>query len=456
MLPMLRGSSSRTTGAGPRVGEHRGEVDRRPAGDRDDAGARHQRHQLGQRLRRRPAPPARPAARPGRAPAPPPARSSASGSTATASTSSAPKRSACLRAWKPSMTVSSGSRRALRKRTVSSWCPSRAIMTPSAGTGRAGRDPRPWPGRGRCRPGRAGSSVALGEVPAGEAGRAGLPARGRRPQAFDDLRRLLERAVGQDDEELLAAEADDRVGAAQLRVPGDRAFAQDRVAGEVAVGVVVGLEVVDVDDRQAERRLGAAGPRHLARQLLVERAPVRQAGEGVAAGQGLDLGQQLLAFGLDPLQLGDVGGAGVDQRLVRRPGSSSSAASASCRPWPGSGSRSRPTRRPFEEPRRLGVRCARGRRGGRARAGGRRAVPRRCSRGSSSQAALSSTQWPSHVERGEHVVGEVEEAPGAQVGAGAAGDDDAGQEHHHGQRDRGEEPAGAAASSRRCFRPRPG
>ena len=56
-----------------RVGEHGGEVDRRAAGDRDDAGARHQRHQLGQVCGVDPLHPAAPAARPGRAPAPPPA-----------------------------------------------------------------------------------------------------------------------------------------------------------------------------------------------------------------------------------------------------------------------------------------------------------------------------------------------------------------------------------------------
>ena len=39
-------------------------------------------------------------------------------------------------------------------------------------------------------------------------------------------------------------------------------------------------------------------------------------------------------------------------------------------------------------------------------------------------------------------LGEVEEAAGAQVGLGAAGDDGAGQGHHHRQRDGGEEPAG--------------
>ena len=63
--------------------------------------------------------------------------------------------------------------------------------------------------------------AALGVVPAGEPGRAGQSRRGRCAQAFDRLRRLSQRAVGEDDEELLAAEAHDRVFAAQRRVPGD-------------------------------------------------------------------------------------------------------------------------------------------------------------------------------------------------------------------------------------------
>ena len=113
------------------------------------------------------------------------------------------------------------------------------------------------------------------------------------------------------------------------------ALAQHLVAGEVAVGVVVGLEVVDVDDRDAERRLGAAGAGHLPRQQFLQRAPVGQAGEGVVACQLLHLAEQLLAFALDLLQLGDVGRAGVDEPLVGGEGASWSAASASCRPLPG-------------------------------------------------------------------------------------------------------------------------
>lgn len=79
------------------------------------------------------------------------------------------------------------------------------------------------------------------------------------------------------------------------------------------MGVVVVLEVVDVEDRDAERCERAAGAGHLLRQLFLQHPPVRQPGEGVPPGQVLDLVKQLLAFGLDLLDLGDVGGAGVDQ-----------------------------------------------------------------------------------------------------------------------------------------------
>ena len=47
MLPRSRGSSSRTTGSGSRVGEHRGGIDRAALGQRDHAGGWRQRRELG-------------------------------------------------------------------------------------------------------------------------------------------------------------------------------------------------------------------------------------------------------------------------------------------------------------------------------------------------------------------------------------------------------------------------
>jgi hypothetical protein len=56
-------------------------------------------------------------------------------------------------------------------------------------------------------------------VPARDAGRRRLLPRGGRAQAVDDLHRLLEVARGQDDAELVAVEARERVDLAQLTVP---------------------------------------------------------------------------------------------------------------------------------------------------------------------------------------------------------------------------------------------
>ena len=91
------------------------------------------------------------------------------------------------------------------------------------------------------------------------------------------------RAVGQDHRELFAAEARHRVHRPDAVVQRLRHRLQHQVAGRVAVGVVDLLEVIDVD-HQHQRRL--AGPRDavdLAGQRELELAPVRQAGERVAA-----------------------------------------------------------------------------------------------------------------------------------------------------------------------------
>ncbi len=50
MLPIVRGSSSRTSGCGRGSASSAAEVDRGPPGERDDAGARRLRRELGHRL----------------------------------------------------------------------------------------------------------------------------------------------------------------------------------------------------------------------------------------------------------------------------------------------------------------------------------------------------------------------------------------------------------------------
>ena len=96
-------------------------------------------------------------------------------------------------------------------------------------------------------------------------------------------RRLAD--VEQDDGELLAAVAgDDVVGAPPvLQDLGDAA--QGVVAGQVAVAVVVALEVIDVDHQDRQRQPGPVAALHLQRQPLAEVAVVVEAGQPVGDGQ---------------------------------------------------------------------------------------------------------------------------------------------------------------------------
>ena len=102
------------------------------------------------------------------------------------------------------------------------------------------------------------------------------------------LERVLPGGVG-DDAELVAAgpvgaaaELGDRVGERRAEAQ------QQRVAGEVAEGVVVVLEAVEVEHRQHDRRLGGGGPDpplEVGEQL----AAVAQAGQRVGGRVRLEL-----------------------------------------------------------------------------------------------------------------------------------------------------------------------
>src|SRR3989304_5488858 len=114
----------------------------------------------------------------------------------------------------------------------------------------------------------------------------------------------------QDEEELVAANATrdipPGVGAARHR----RYLPQDVIAGVVAVGIIHGLEVVQVCHGQTEAGAMASGPGALGGGGLVKVTTVRNAAEVVDAGQvmlDLHAGLELLsvAFRLlaGPLQL---------------------------------------------------------------------------------------------------------------------------------------------------------
>ena len=134
-------------------------------------------------------------------------------------------------------------------------------------------------------------------------------------QPGDDLRGLVERGVGQDDEEFLAAHSRDVVGEAQLFLGDLDQMDQRFVAGLVAALVVQRLEVVDVEHCDAEWGAVAVGARGLAREFVVQPAPVEAAGERVFAHQGAHLGE--LGFQFLDAAFGAQGGvAFLDQLLV--------------------------------------------------------------------------------------------------------------------------------------------
>src|SRR5450756_727978 len=83
--------------------------------------------------------------------------------------------------------------------------------------------------------------------------------------------------------ELLPSPSGDDVTGAQLGADGGDKVFQEYVTGGMAVGVVVGLEVVNVDDDDGERGTGAVGASQLAVHLLVPAATIRSPGEGVPA-----------------------------------------------------------------------------------------------------------------------------------------------------------------------------
>ena len=144
--------------------------------------------------------------------------------------------------------------------------------------------------------------------------------------------RLRARDVGvrQDDRELVATEARDRVGASRLALQ-DGGGPRDRVVPDgVAVGVVDVLEVVEVDDQQRRGLVVARDVVPDPLELLLEPAPVEEPRQRVVVGQVLQLALVALLVG-DVLEVADA----VERRGHRAsaPGSSGSA--------PRSGGRSR-------------------------------------------------------------------------------------------------------------------
>ena len=116
-------------------------------------------------------------------------------------------------------------------------------------------------------------------------------------QPLDQLHRMLQRGLRQQQRELLAAEPSQQVLLAhdlraQLHQP-----AQRRVAARVAQRVVDALEVVDVHHHQRHLQPVAPAARHLRLRVVQEAAPVGRAGQRIGRRQPLQLKLQPLAVG---------------------------------------------------------------------------------------------------------------------------------------------------------------
>ena len=118
------------------------------------------------------------------------------------------------------------------------------------------------------------------------------------PRPLDELAQLLaelgaflDRRLGQDQHEFLTAVAADQVARAQAF--GDRLgdAPQDDVAGRVAVRVVDRLEVVDVDECDAQGPLVARGAFHLGEQGRQERLPIGDPGQSIDGRAVVRVGQ---------------------------------------------------------------------------------------------------------------------------------------------------------------------
>ncbi len=97
---------------------------------------------------------------------------------------------------------------------------------------------------------------------------------------------------GEDDAELVAAEATGNVGGANGRPQRVRERAQRLVAGHVAADVVDPLQPVEVDDQERQVLPRAQASRDGRLELLLEQPAVVEAGELVARGGLLQLGEE--------------------------------------------------------------------------------------------------------------------------------------------------------------------
>ena len=112
-----------------------------------------------------------------------------------------------------------------------------------------------------------------------------------RAQLLGQDRAFLDAGLGQDQHEFLAAVPADQVAGPQVRRDRLGDAAQDDVAGGVAVGVVDGLEVVDIDERDRQRALVARRALDFGEQVGEQGLAVDDAGQAVDGGAVVGVGE---------------------------------------------------------------------------------------------------------------------------------------------------------------------
>ena len=111
-----------------------------------------------------------------------------------------------------------------------------------------------------------------------------------------DLDRILLGAVVQQDAELVAPEARERVAGANLARERRRQLPQELIARDVAAGVVDELELIEIEVEHRVARIGCLRRLERTLQLQLEFAPVDEAGERVVARFVGELARQLVRF----------------------------------------------------------------------------------------------------------------------------------------------------------------
>ena len=102
----------------------------------------------------------------------------------------------------------------------------------------------------------------------------GLQRRQGPPRHGGGLRGILDSV--QEDRELVAAEACHRVRRPHCRLQSPRDLPKDGVAGRVPEAVVDGLEVVEIDEHDADSRAPTARPEHRVLHAVGEQGPIRE------------------------------------------------------------------------------------------------------------------------------------------------------------------------------------